>query len=118
MSFSLKPKEGGSVAAPPPTPPNTNLLKGGILACLVLIAIIGFSSYSARTALDQRVSTLEQQLIDQTNALKTVRAQASGMASDLEVVTKRAGVTASDLDAARKFAEKLKSEQAAALATQ
>lgn len=110
--FSLKPKEGGTTpTAPPPPQINTTFFKIGIAVCLVLIAGLAYNAYSTRTALEERISTLEQQASDQADELKAVRSQATDMASDLEVVSKRAGVTAQELDAARKFAEKLKAEQ-------
>lgn len=109
--FSLKPKEGGPSAPPPPPPPNNLALKIGIGVCLVLIAGLAYSSYSSRTALEERIAGLEQQISDQADDMKAARAQATDMASDIDVVTKRVGVTAQELDASRKFAEKLKAEQ-------
>lgn len=107
--FSLKPKEGGAPSAPPPPPRQSNtILIVGIVLCLLLIAGVGYSSYTARTALEQRISVLEQQLTDQIKGVKT---NATDIASDIEVVTKRLGVTAQELDASRKFAEKLRADQ-------
>lgn len=109
--FSLKPKEGGS-SAPPPPPPNTNLLKGGIGLCLFLILVMGYNSYSTRTSLEQRITSLEEQLTEQiSTGIKDVKKEAASLASDVDVVTKRVGVTASELDASRRFAERLKLEQ-------
>src|SRR5437762_11796487 len=120
--FSLKPKEGGSAATPPPAPPaNTNLLKGGIALSLVLILGLGYNAYSTRTALEERISMLEHQLTDQTDQLKGVKKHATEMSSDIDVVGKKLGVTAQELDASRRFAAKLKAEQEKAdeqLATQ
>ena len=109
--FSLRPKEGGAAGAPPPPPQNNNLLIAGIVVCLLLIAGVGYSGYSTRTALEQRIVGLEQQVAGQTDELKGVRTEASDMASDIEVVTKRVGVTAQDLEASRKYAERLRAEQ-------
>jgi chromosome segregation ATPase len=106
--FSLKPKEGGSAHTPPPPPPNTNLLKGGIALALILIAGLGYAAYSTRTALQDRIGILEQQLADQTKAVSKL---ATDVSSDIEVVTKKVGVTTQELDASRKFAERLKTEQ-------
>ncbi|MBI2149248.1 MAG: hypothetical protein HYU27_01410 [Acidobacteria bacterium] len=110
--FSLKPKEGGPGAPPPPPPPNTNLLKGGIGLCLLLILAMGYNSYSTRTSLEQRITSLEQQLTEQiSTGIKDVKKEAAALASDVDVVTKRVGVTASELDQSRRFAERLKLEQ-------
>jgi chromosome segregation ATPase len=109
MSFSLKPKEGGSTGSPVPPPrQNNTILIIGIAACLLLIAGVGYSSYSTRTALEQRISALEQELNDQINAVKT---NATDIASDVDVVTKRLGVTATELENSRKFAEKLRADR-------
>jgi peptidoglycan hydrolase CwlO-like protein len=109
MSFSLKPKEGGSAGVPPVPPRQSNtLLMVAIAVCLVLIAGVGYSSYSARTALEQRIASLEQDLNDQIKAVKT---NANDIASDVDVVTKRLGVTTQDLDKSRKFAEQLRAAQ-------
>ena len=111
--FSLKPKEGGSASAPPPPPPpNTNLLKGGIGLCLLLILVMGYNSYSNRLSLEQRIEGLEKQLTEQiSDEIKDVKKEAADLSSDIDVVTKRVGVTASELDASRRFAERLKLDQ-------
>src|SRR4051812_47584254 len=102
MSFSLKPKEGGSASAPPAPPRQSNIiLIVGIALCLILIAGVGYSSYTTRTELEQRISVLEGQLSDQ---VKAVKANASDIASDVDVVTKRLGVTTQELENSRKFA--------------
>jgi len=109
MSFSLKPKEGGSASVPPAPPRQSNtLLLVAIAVCLVLIGGVGYSSYSTRTALEQRIASLEQDLNGQIKAVKT---DATDIAADVQVVTKRLGVTTQELDNSRKFAEKLKSDQ-------
>jgi chromosome segregation ATPase len=109
MSFSLKPKEGGSASVPPAPPRQSNTpLLVAIAVCLVLIAGIGYSSYSSRTALEQRIAGLEQDLNDQIKAVKT---NANDIASDVDVVTKRLGVTTQELDKSRKFAEQLRADQ-------
>jgi chromosome segregation ATPase len=109
MSFSLKPKEGGASGAPPSQPrQSNNLLLVALAVCVVLIAGVGYSSYSSRTALEQRIATLEQDLNNQINAVKT---NTTDIASDVDVVTKRLGVTTQELENSRKFAEKLKADQ-------
>src|SRR5215467_791900 len=113
--FSLKPKESASApfaAVPAPAPAqNTNLLKGGIGLALVLILGLGYNAYSTRTTLEDRISTLEKQLSEQSDQLKEANKHATDMAADIQVVTKRVGVTSQELDASRKFAERLKNEQ-------
>lgn len=116
--FSIRPKEGGTTGSMPPASQKNSFLKAGIALCLVLIVSLGYSAYStstARKALEQRISALEQQLTQQltqhTNDLKTLRTRATDIGSDVELVTKRVGVTAQELDASRKFAEKLQREQ-------
>jgi septal ring factor EnvC (AmiA/AmiB activator) len=109
--FSLKPKDGGGSAALPPSPQNTNLLKGGIALSLVLILGLGYNAYSTRTSLEDRIGGLEKQLANQADQMKTVQKHAADMDSDIAVVTKKVGVTASDLDVSRKYAEKLRAEQ-------
>jgi len=109
MSFSLKPKEGGTASVPPAPPRQSNtLLFVAIAVCLVLIAGIGYSSYSSRTILEQRIASLEKDLNDQMKAVKT---NATDIASDVDVVTKRLGVTTQELENSRKFAEKLQADQ-------
>jgi hypothetical protein len=110
--FSLKSKDGAgtpsSVAAPPQ---NLNLLKGGIGLSLALILLGGYNAYSTRTALEDRIGTLEKQIADQADQIKSAKKQDTDMASDIQVMTKKVGVTSQELDASRKFAEKLKAEQ-------
>jgi chromosome segregation ATPase len=105
--FSLKPKEGGSTGTKP-TPQNSNLIIGGLIVCILLIAGVGYSGYDTRVALQERVTALENQLASE---IKAVRNETGDLASDLDVVTKRVGVTATELDRARKFAERLRVEQ-------
>lgn len=109
--FSLKPKDGTGTPPPAAPPQNLNLLKGGIGLCLALILIGGYSAYSARTTMEDRISTLEKQLSDQAGQLKAVKKHSDDMTSDIGVMTKKVGVTAQELDASRKFAERLKSER-------
>jgi len=109
MSFSLKPKEGGSTGIPPSPPRQNNTpLLIAIAVCLLLIAGVGYASYSTRTTLEQRIANLEQQLNDQLEAVKT---NATDIASDVEVVTKKLGVTTQELENSRKFAERLRADQ-------
>src|SRR5262245_65695453 len=98
MSFSLKPKEGGANTPPAPPRQSNTLLFVGIAVCLLLIAGVGYSSYTTRTNLEQRIATLEEQLNDQIEAVKT---NATDIASDVEVVTKRLGVSDQELDSCR-----------------
>ncbi|HLH30213.1 MAG TPA: hypothetical protein VKY31_03360 [Terriglobia bacterium] len=111
--FSLKPKEGaaGIPAPPPPPPQNISLLKGGIGLALVLILGLGYNSYSNRTALEDRIDSLEKKVADQADRMKDANKHATDMASDIDVMTKRLGVTTQELDASRKFAERLKADE-------
>ena len=109
--FSLKPKEGGAYSAPPPPRQSNTLLIVGIVLCLLLIAGVGYSSYTTRTALEFRISVLEDREAQLSDQLKSAKTNATDLASDIDVVTKRLGVTAQELDASRKFAEKLKADQ-------
>jgi chromosome segregation ATPase len=114
MSFSLKPKEGGSASVPPSAPnQNNRLLLVAFAVCLILIGGVGYSAYSTRNNLEQRIATLEQELNDQINQVKT---NATDIASDVEVVTKRLGVTTQELENSRKFAERLRADQERAAA--
>jgi len=61
--------------------------------------------------LEQRVASLQEQLADHANSLKTARAQARDMASDIDTVRKAANVSAQQLASARKFAERLQADQ-------
>lgn len=112
--FSLKPKQGGS--AIPPAPPSQghqgSWMKLAIVVCLILIAGVGYSSYTMRTTLEERITTLESQLKSQLDdQIKSVRKDASELASDIDVVTNRLGVTDNELTNARQFAERLRAKQ-------
>jgi len=110
--FSLKPKDGAGSAPIPAAPPqNLNLLKAGIGLSLALILIGGYSAYSTRTALEDRIGILEKQVADQADQIKSSKKHDTDMASDIEVMTKRVGITSQELDSSRKFAERLKAEQ-------
>jgi len=61
--------------------------------------------------LEAQIAVLQQDLANQADEMKKMRAQTTDMASDIQVVTKRAGVTSQELDASRRFAERLKAEQ-------
>ncbi|MBI4471292.1 MAG: hypothetical protein HY646_01400 [Acidobacteria bacterium] len=106
--FSLKPKEGGSTGTPKPAPPqNNNALIAGLAACILLISIVGYSQYSARTTLEHRITALESDL---AKKIDSVESNATKLGADLDVVTKRLGVTAQELDASRRFFERLRLE--------
>ena len=108
--FSLRPKEGGTL--PPPASPAKDLLwRLGTVLCLILIGVVGLSLYFTRMTLEQRVASLQEQLADHANSLKTARAQARDMASDIDTVRKAANVSAQQLASARKFAERLQADQ-------
>jgi hypothetical protein len=105
---SLRPKEGGSFIPPvPPQRANTVLI---VLLVITLIAVgaVAYGQFTGRTALENRIATLEGSLQEQVVKLQQ---SATSLASDLDVVTKRIGVTDQELASARKFAERLRVEQ-------
>jgi hypothetical protein len=105
---SLRPKEGGSFIPPvPPQRANTVLI---VLLVITLIAVgaVAYGQFSGRTALENRIATLEGSLQEQVVKLQQ---STTSLASDLDVVTKRVGVTDQELASARKFAERLRIEQ-------
>jgi len=78
-------------------------------ACVALIGLQGYGFVSMRSALEDRMSSLErvmQEGHDQDSA------KISQVASDLNVVTKRMGVTMQELQQARGITEALKQEHA------
>ena len=111
---SLKPKEGGSYAAPPP-PRQSSWLPMAVVVAIIAIAALGYGEYSTKSSLDSRVAALEEELqqVKDTNAqqLKKLQGSADSLASDITVVTKKVGVTADELDKSRQTAEKLRQEQ-------
>jgi chromosome segregation ATPase len=112
MSFSLKPKDGGSTLSQPPAPPvNTGLLKAGIGVSLLLILGLGYNAYSNRAVLQDQIDILQRQVEEQKEQLKAASKKATDMGADIDVVTKKVGVTTTELTASRRFAEKLKEEQ-------
>lgn len=109
--FSLRPKEGAATLPPPASPAKDLLWRLGTVLCLILIGVVGLSLYFTRMTLEQRVASLQEQLADHANSLKTARAQARDMASDIDTVRKAANVSAQQLASARKFAERLQADQ-------
>jgi len=113
MSFSLKPKEGGS--QPPVTPTSSApalWIPIALIVAIVAIAGLAYSEYSTRTALETQVALLQQKL---DTSVADIKKSTNNLASDIDVVTKKLGVTTQDLEASRKYAEDLrvKQEQAA-----
>ena len=107
--FSLKPKEGGSaVVTPPPDSTGNLLMKIALVVCIVAIAAVGYSGYSTRVALEEKIATLETAHEKDVTDLQKASTELS---ADINVVGKKLGVTAQDLDAARKYAERLRQEQ-------
>src|SRR5262245_58136356 len=105
---SLRPKEGGGVLPPGPPAQGGKLIPLVLAIAVVAIAVVAYRQYTAKTALEGRIATLEQQIIEN---FKQVRANANDLAADLDVVTKKLGVTTQDLEASRKYAEKLRADQ-------
>lgn len=105
--FSLKPKTNTG-AQPTATPPSGDWTKAALVIALALIAIVGYSLYSTRTVLQDKISTFEEELEKLRKEHATTTAD---LASDLDVVTTRIGVTTQELDRARALAQRLKQEQ-------
>jgi len=108
--FILKPKEGGSAAVTPPPAATGNdlLMKIALVVCIVAIAAVGYSGYSTRLALEEKIAALESAHEKDVTDLQKA---STDLGADINVVSKKLGVTASDLDAARKYAERLRQEQ-------
>jgi extradiol dioxygenase family protein len=86
----------------------TTMIAGG---CLAIIGLQGYGMMSMRSAMDQRVSSLEHQLqASQTQD----NAKMSQLASELEIVTKHLGANAQELEDAHELANRLKQENAQA----
>jgi len=108
MSFSLKPKVGGS--QPPATPHRNeiNWITIGLVVALVATAGTAYALYSTNSALQGRVDKLEVQL---EQSVAEIHKNATDLGSDIAVMTKKVGVTAQELDASRKYAEQLRLKQ-------
>jgi chromosome segregation ATPase len=110
--FSLKPKEGGGAAVPPPAATgNDSIMKIALAVCIVAIALVGYSGYSTRVALEEKITALEKQHKTSASNIVDLQKESTELGADLNVVSKKLGVTAQDLDAARKYAERLRQEQ-------
>ena len=84
----------------------TTALIGGVVA---LIALQGYGFVSLRSALENRIGTIEHQM-QEVRALSS--SKVSQLTSDLNVVTNRMGVTMQELEHARTMTEALKQENA------
>src|SRR5215510_7925783 len=84
----------------------TTMIAGG---CLAIIGLQGYGMMSMRNTVDQRVSSIEQQLQAIQNQDNSKMVQ---LASELEIVTKRIGMNAQELEDAHALAQKLKQENA------
>jgi chromosome segregation ATPase len=84
----------------------TMLVAGGFLA---LIGMQGYSTISARRAMDQRVASIEREFQSTHEQDNTKLAELS---TDLELVTQRMGITSQELQDANALSEKLKLENA------
>jgi len=109
--FSLKPKEGGGAYVPPASQPGSSIMKIALGACILAIAIVGYSGYSTRVALQDKINSLEQANQKSDGHINNLEKEATAMASDIDVVRKKLGVTAQDLEVSRKYAEKLRLQQ-------
>ena len=111
---SLKPKESGSYVAPPP-PRQSSWIPIALIIAIIAIAAVAYGEYSAKSSLDSRIATLEEELQQFKDSndqeLKKLQGSTASLASDITVVTKRVGVTADELNQSRQIAEKLRQEQ-------
>src|SRR5262245_32315542 len=104
--FSLKPKAGGGpVQAPPAAETGSLIMKIALVVCIVLIAVVGYSGYSTRTALEEKIAALEKEHEKAVSDIADLQKESTDLGADLSVVSKKLGVTTQDLEASRKYAE-------------
>jgi len=84
----------------------TTAIIGG---CVALVAFQGYGLISMRSALENRMSSLEREM-QEVRAFNN--SKVSQLASDINVVTNRMGVTMQELEQARSMTEALKQEHA------
>jgi len=82
--------------------------------CIAAIALVGYSGYSGRVALEEKIAALEHADLKADGDITGLKKDTTAIASDVEVVGRKLGVTSQDLVASRKYAEKLRQEQEAA----
>jgi len=115
---SLRPKEGGSIAPPPPPRHQEQslwipvVLIGAVLA----IAYFAYAQYTAKAALEARISALEPLVQKTQQDVKKLEGNSDSLASDINVVSKKVGVTTDELKQSRQEAEKLRQEEDSKLA--
>lgn len=86
-------------------------MKIALAACIVAILGVGYSGYSTRIALEEKLASIEAANQKSDSNITQLKKEATALSSDIEVVSKRLGVTATELDASRKYAEKLRAQQ-------
>ena len=86
-------------------------MKIALAACIVAILGVGYSGYSTRIALEEKLASLEAANQKSDGNITQLKKEATALSSDIDVVSKRLGVTATELDASRKYAEKLRVQQ-------
>lgn len=109
--FSLRPKEGGGTPAAPAPQEGSAIMKIALVVCIIAIAGVGYSGYSTRIALEEKITALEQANLKADGHIKDLGKEATAISSDIQVVSERLGVTASELSASRKYAEGLRVQQ-------
>ena len=113
---SLKPKEGGSYVAPPPSrPQQSSWIPIVLIIAIIAIAVVAYGAYSTKSSLESRIAGLEEQVhqaqdVQKKETQKLVSSTVR-IASDIDVVTKKIGVTTEELNKSRQVAEKLRQEQ-------
>jgi len=113
---SLKPKEGGSYVAPPPSSPRqSGWIPIVLIVAIIAIAAVAYGGYSSKSSLETRIASLEAEVQKAQEVQKQdfhkLQGSTDALASDVTVVTKKVGVTAEELNQSRQVAEKLRQEQ-------
>src|SRR5712671_6175306 len=57
---SLKPKEGGSYVAPPPSRPQSSWIPVVLIAAIIAIAAVAYGAYYTKSSLETRIASLEE----------------------------------------------------------
>jgi len=114
---SLTPKEGGMYH--PPTPPSGRTpvwIPVILIVAIIGLAAVGYGQYSSNSALQAKISLLEDKLQENAAKVTSLQKADTSLASDIEVVTKKVGVTDQELASARKYAEKIRQDAEASKA--
>src|SRR5712671_4475892 len=112
---SLKPKEGGSYVAPPPSRPQSSWIPVVLIAAIIAIAAVAYGAYYTKSSLETRIASLEEHVHQaqdvQKKDIQKLEKSTVQVAADMDVVTRKIGVTTEELNKSRQVAEKLRQEQ-------